>query len=123
MDRQIRAMLNHQISYEPFIRYDGRGRPEFEKPLTAACYITSDVKMVRNMDGEEVVSSLTIYLSGTDSEYIGLVTLPQQGFPGTVAQQAHMGRITLPNGRQPPILNVLPYYDYKGSLNYVAVNV
>ncbi len=123
VDNQIKAMLNHQISYEPFVRYDGRGRPEYSNILTSPCYITSEVKMVRNLEGEEVVSSLTIFLSGTDAERLGLVTTVLNGLLGTISGNAHMGRLTLPNGRHVPILGVLPYYNEKGILNYVEVHL
>jgi len=124
MDKQIeRAMLNHVVSYEPFVRYDGRGQPEYSAAKSSPCYLTSDMKMVRNMNGEEVVSNLTIFFTGTDAERIGLASNGGGGQLGTVNPEAHMGRLTLPNGRQPPILGVLPYYDFMGKLNYAEVHL
>ncbi len=123
MDRQIQALLNHQVTYEPFLEYSGRGVPVFGNGMTSTCYITSDVKVVRSMNGEEVASSLTIFFSGTDAARIGLVVDGVSGILGTVNPEAHMGRITLPNGRQPPMISVLPYYDFNGRLDYVEVHI
>ncbi len=118
-----KAMLNHEVTYEPFLDYDGRGRPTYEFPMLSPCYITSEVKMVRNLEGEEVVSNLSVFLTGTDALRLGLVLDVVAGTLGTVNPKAHMGRMTLPNGSTPPILGVLPYYDFRAQLNYVEVHL
>jgi len=113
VDKQLERMLNHQISVEQYEHTDGRGTKKYSDPTVVPCYITGNVRMIRDMQGDEVVSSLSIFLSGTDAQQVGL--------DDTGA--AHRLRITLPDGRQPPILNLHPYYSYRGHLDYVEVSL
>ena len=120
MDPQIENLLNHQISVEKVQERDGRGAITYEMenetpvdPTVVACYIAGNVQMIRNIFGEEVVSTLTIFISGTGAAEVGL----------NDTKNAHKYRITLPDGRQPPILAIHPYYDDRGALHYVVVNL
>jgi len=113
MDRQLKGLLNHQISVEAFLGVSGTGAPRYGEPVPIPCYITGEIRMVRNLDGDETVSSLTIFLSGTSAQEVGFDN-PREG-----AKR----RITLPDGSQPPILAISPYYDRRGTLDYVQVNL
>jgi len=63
-------------------------------------------RMVRNERGQEVVSDWTLY------------------FPGSVAvAMTTKDRLTLPDGRRPPIISVSPRYDEKGNVDHVEVNL
>jgi hypothetical protein len=109
MDKQMQRLLFHQISVEKWLdKQDGRGTPLYDAPIVLPCNIIGDVKMVRNVRGEEVVSTQSIFLSGTTAG------------AGTIA---HKDRITLPTGRRPPILSIQPYYNERGVLDTVEVNV
>jgi len=109
MDRQLRHLLFHQISVEKWTnKVSGRGAPVYDDAEVFPANIVGEVKMVRNVRGEEVVSTQSIYLSGTE--------------PG-VGDITHKDRITLPDGRQPPILAIQPFYNDRSQLDLVEVNV
>lgn len=109
MDRQLRHLLFHQISVEKWTgKQSGRGAPIYEDPEAIPANIVGEVKMVRNVRGEEVVSTQSIFLSGTE---LGVDTI------------VHKDRITMPDGRQPPILAIQPFFNERGHLEVVEVNV
>ena len=108
MDRQIvMAMLTQSITCEPYIKPDGRGKPSYGTSKALTCAILGMLKMVRNMEGEEVISRETLYFNA-DADSLAIT--------------CH-DRITLPDGRQPPIISVQPFYGEKGCMNMVEVNV
>jgi len=111
MDKQVARSLLNQVSVEAYWRQDGRGGVLYHDPVVVPCYVSGEVRMVRNLEGEEVVSSLTIFLSGTNARDCGL----------TITNKPHNYRVTLPDGRQPGIINVQDHYDSRGELDYVEV--
>lgn len=116
MDRQIRGMLNQQITIEKFKSKSSRGGKEYHDPVVFPCYISGEVKMVRDEEGEEKVSTKTVYLDGTE-------TASNDDLELGVGDISTKDRITLPDGTQPPVISIQPYRDEKGKLNVVEVNV
>lgn len=76
---------------------DFYGNPTFGPAQTVQCRVVGVPRMVRGPDGREVVSSATIYCSGSSA-----VTV-------TVTHE-----ITLPDGSKPKILAVATYPDDDG---------
>lgn len=108
MDPQLEKVLKNTISVEKVLTQTSRGGLTYDDPIAIPCYIAGEVKMVRNREGQEVVSTLSVYISGTKSAPLALT---------------HNDRITLPDSRQPPIIAITPYTDEKGSLYATEVNL
>lgn len=107
MDYILKRKLNHNISIEPALPQSGRGDKSYGIAQSFKCYPDGRRKLVRTVDGEEVVSVLTLYLDGT---------------PETETIKAE-DRITLWDGRTPPIISVHPFYTERGIIDLVEVNL
>jgi hypothetical protein len=108
MDKQIiKMMLNKKITIEHYASMDGRGKTTYSDPKVLACSISGERKMVRNEQGEEVVSEETLYFNANED----------------TSAIRHKDRITMPDGRQPPIIAVRPFYGEKGRMDLVEVNL
>jgi hypothetical protein len=108
MDPQLKKVLNNQISVSKVTTFNKTGDITYKDPTVVSCYISGEVKMVRNLAGVEVVSTLSIFISGTDATSLNL---------------QHNDKVTLPNGRTPPIIAINNYYDDKGMLYSIEVNL
>jgi hypothetical protein len=106
-------VLNQTISYEKRNTVSGYGAITYDDPVTIPCYVAGMVRMVRNLDGEEVVSTVSVYINGTDA------ASKELQYP----EERRNDRITLPDGRQPAIMAITPYWDDKGDLYAVEVNL
>lgn len=107
MDYQIRNLMKQIVAVEKHLARDGRGTPTYGTPLHLRAYVSGDTKMVRNMNGEEVASNFTLYFEQSE----------------TMQHLNHLDRLTLPDGTQPPIISVRPYYNEKGEVGIVEVYV
>lgn len=108
MDPQLRRVLNQRITVEKVDTTDARGGTTYADPCTVPCYIAGEVKMIRDFMGKEVVSTLSVFINDAQALSISL---------------SQNDRITLPDGRQPPILGITPYTDEKGNLYSIEVNL
>ncbi len=107
LDPQIKAWLNQEAIIEPFIKNDGRGKPTYGDARTLACYISGERKMVRDAQGQEVVSMESLFFEGTSE-----------------AQAIRsVDRITMPDGKRPPIIAIQPFRGEFGYVKLVEVNV
>lgn len=113
MDRQIKAVLNQQVSIEKFEGKDGRNVKTYELPIVVPCYIGGEVKMVRNAEGQEVVSTQTLYFSGSNDVIVDRTN--------KILELSTKDKVVLPDGRQPPIIGINPFYDEKGCIEIVEV--
>lgn len=111
MHPQVQRLLNQQLSVRKPIHRDGRGNVTYGDAQVIPCYLTGQVRMIRTLEGQEVVSSRTIYITGTDAELTELDKV----------REGVKYQVTLPDGSQPPILALQPYYNYKGELDYMEV--
>lgn len=108
MDIQVRlALLNQPVVVEPFLATDGRGAASYGPPRTLSSYITGEQKMVRNLDGEEVISHESLFFDAT---------------PEALAIR-HKDRITLPDGRRPPIIAIQSLRGEGTSMDVVEVSL
>lgn len=104
VDKQVAAaMLIHHVNVESPAGTDGRGGVRYEQPRVLTCYISEERKIVRNMEGVEVVSNTTLYFKPTQIDY--------------------KDRITLPSGRQPLIISIKPFYGEKQQMDLLEVNL
>ncbi|WP_369778836.1 hypothetical protein [Streptomyces sp. R33] len=72
-------LLRHTVTIEAYIG-DSAYSPLYAAPVTARAFVEEKVRTVRNRDGEEVVSSTTVYL------------LPTQDCPPESRVTTHTGR-------------------------------
>lgn len=106
MDPQIRKLMYHEISVEKFEGYTGEGVPQYEDPEFVPCHVTGETRMIRNSEGEVLISTIAVYVSGTSD-------------PGIRTTD----RITLPDGRQPPIIGLNRFYDEYGRFTTLEVTL
>ncbi|MBC7340955.1 MAG: hypothetical protein H5U02_00615 [Clostridia bacterium] len=102
MERDFLAWLKETVLVEKFSGRDKYARPSYAAPVSYPCRIQRKVKLVRDAQGAEVVSTCQIYLDGG-------------------ADVGVEDRITLPDGSRPPIVNVAVAKDEKGMPHYVEV--
>lgn len=73
------SLLTRYFTHPATVRvYTGQGRfgPEYQEPRAFSCLVDGKRRMVRNPQGEQVVSTYTLYLDPDDSISLGsLVTL------------------------------------------------
>jgi len=114
MDPQIRDVMNQTIDVHKYVSKDGRGNLKYSTTkISLPCYIAGETRMMQNLYGQDVVSSLQVYIPGTDAK---LAELDEPA-------KSYLHRITLPDGRTPPIIAIQPYYDEKGNVYYVLVSL
>lgn len=108
MDRQIARLLKQEVQVESYSGMDERGNAlPYASLKVLASYISGEAKMVRDVTGKEVVSNITLYFDGTLE--VHSISLED--------------RVTLPDGRQPPIIAIRPYFNEKGQIDVVEVNL
>lgn len=67
MYSSLRQWVNIPISIIPFVKRTGTGDKEFGEPYTIYCYPCSEIKVIRNNIGVEVVSNTQLYIDGKES--------------------------------------------------------
>jgi hypothetical protein len=58
----LKDYLNVPFSYQPYISKSGTGVKQYGDAIYKKCYPVSEVKVVKNDKGEEVVSTTRLYL-------------------------------------------------------------
>jgi hypothetical protein len=89
-------MMRDVIQWQQLSGYDGHGQPSFGTITEIKCRIVDKERLIRTLDGQEVVSKTTIYC---DSDH------------GVDVND----RITLPSGEQPIMLRINTYPDEQGN--------
>ncbi len=85
---RFRALLRRMVTIAPFANaHNPDGTPKYGAPVTYQARVRERMKLVRTAAGDERVSTATIWLEGSP--------------PVTVQD-----RLTLPDGRRPPILAI-----------------
>ena len=95
IDRELLKMMPHTVTIEPFASKDAFSTPSYGAPASFKCYVDFKPKMIRKIEGEEVISSAQVYVGGVSGATV-------------------KSRITLPGGSQPVILMVNKLSDEKG---------
>lgn len=88
-------LMNDTVTVEPWTGQDAYAKPSFGAAVQYKGRVVSRIRMVRAFDGQEKVSSRTVWLAGD------LKVDPRD-------------RLTLPDGTQPPILSVNAFPDETG---------
>lgn len=94
-------MLVSEITYAPFVSRDAYGEPTFGSPVTYEARVIRKHKMVRNVEGQQVISTAHIWVGG-----IPFVS-PQD-------------KITLDDGTHPPIIAIERFEDEIGPSHTVV---
>jgi hypothetical protein len=100
--RDFGDMMPQSVTIAPKTGSDRFNNPTYGTPVTHKCLLTEQNQMVRSFQGEEVVSNTVVYLDAPARPEL-----------------APESQITLPDGRQPPILSISRYSD--DVAEYVAV--
>jgi hypothetical protein len=109
MDKQLRKLLKLQITVKKATAADGRGNVTVESSGTSyCCYIAGEIKVVRDRFGKEVVSSQYLFIDDPEALVLDL---------------QYDDQIIMPDGSTPPILGIIPYYDDRGRLYSIQVNL
>lgn len=66
MYASLKAWINVPYQIKPFIRRDGAGTKVFGDTIDSTCYPVGDVKLVTNATGAEIVSTMQLYVPGTE---------------------------------------------------------
>lgn len=90
-------LMTQTMEWEPRTGLDEYSRPTYGSATTVRCRVVNRPRMTRDVNGQEVVSSTTVYCDGN---------------PGIGPED----RITLPSGDQPLILRVNSYPDETGQV-------
>lgn len=64
MYESLKQWMDIPLGIKPFIKRTGTGSKEFGELITVKCYPHADLKVVRNYNDEEVVSSTQLYIDG-----------------------------------------------------------
>ena len=67
MYNSLKPWLNVAYQYKPFIRRNGAGTKIFGDTVDSKCYPVSDVKLITDSKGAEVVSTSHLYVDGNES--------------------------------------------------------
>lgn len=89
------ALMNQQVTVEPFASSNMYGEPAFGDAVTMQARIEGRPQMVRTATGEERVASAVVYVDSTP------VVSPRD-------------RVTLPDGSTPLVLSVIEMPDERG---------
>ncbi|MGA9772359.1 MAG: hypothetical protein WBV94_25220 [Blastocatellia bacterium] len=95
IDRELLKMMPHTVTIEPFANQDEYSKASYGAPATFRCYVDFRPKMIRKIEGQEIVSSAQVYVGGVSGATV-------------------KARITLPDGSQPVILMVNKLSDEGG---------
>jgi len=108
------GLLNQSIAIEPFLSQDQNGDRTYGPPVIYPCRQESEVRVIKNKQGEDAVNTCQIFLSPTFTDSSGNVVPTVIGY---------YDRITLSDGTQPPvILKIDSYTDIDGTVAYIEVD-
>lgn len=114
MDAQFRSWLNTLILWRPREDFSDYGAPVFGDPVELACFSQEIQSMVRNAEGQEVISEQTLYFDGEDRD---------DAVREVILSIDTKGSIELPDGSAPPILRVRKHMNERGIIEIVEVNI
>jgi hypothetical protein len=110
-DPQLEDLAQQTITFEPWVGATSYGDAVYGDPVVLNCRIEGRVRMIRSVEGIEMVSTTTIYLIGYDQPHVSprdRITLPTPPFES-------------PEPRTPPILAVWNTPDETGRTYYQEI--
>lgn len=102
LDPELRATFQQTVSLLVQAGKDKYGAPTFEAPIEVAARVERKNRLVRSMEGSEVVSSATVYFADAISV-------------------KHHDRVLLPDGSRGDIISIEEVPDERGDLYYTAL--
>lgn len=66
MYESLKSWVNIPLSIKPFLKRTGTGDKSFGEIRNILCYPHCDVKVIRNLQGVEVVSNTQLYIDGSE---------------------------------------------------------
>ena len=96
--------LDYTVTYYPWASYDAHGKPTYGASSSKSCYMEEMPKLVRDMTGQQVVSSARLYLVGNSSYNV-------------------KDKFVLPSGTYSPIIRIDHFYNDKAALELSVVNI
>jgi hypothetical protein len=102
MDAGLLVLLNQHVTIAPATGLDSEGMTTYGTAVTYDALVVGKQKLMRDMQGREVVSSAQVYVDGT-----AVVTASS--------------KITLPDGTTPTILAVSSYPDLDGVTDHQVI--
>ena len=67
MLKSLKAWINIPFQFKPCIKRTGTGAKEFADTKSSLCYAEGSVKVVKDSQGKEVVSTKQLYVDGTST--------------------------------------------------------
>lgn len=102
VDPQLAALMTDTVTLEPYSGQNSHAEPTFGAGVQYQARVVGRTRLVRDTDGQQVVSNQTVYLA----------TIP--------ATLTTRDRITLPDGTQPLMMMIERVPDEHGAY-YVAI--
>lgn len=91
MEREFFSLMKQTVTVEPHTGRDSYGKPTYGAAVRRKCHISGKVRMIRTLNGADVLATQTVYMAGPLLD-------PDD-------------RVTLPTGRVAPIVAIATYYD------------
>lgn len=101
-DTAFLDLMPHSVTIESWLKDDAYGKPKFGYAVSRQCRVVAKPQVIRDKDGRERVSRARVFMGGA----FGID--PKD-------------RITLPDGTQPPILQVQKFPDEDGAHHEVVL--
>ena len=64
MFKSLKKWLNVPVDINPLVKRDGTGKPTFGDTISTKCYPQGKVTLVRDVNGNDIVSNLQLYVEG-----------------------------------------------------------
>lgn len=107
MDKPLRNMLHKEVLYKERIGTNDRNVPTFASSLTLICFIYGNRTIAQDSEGEEIVSNITLIFE-----------------PNEVTNNIKINDVfTISEIDWPVRVLPIPYYDDKGQIYCVEVNL
>lgn len=109
LESALRELMTQTVTLSTFSGYTAYGVASFGTAKTYAARVEREIKLVKNMQGREVVSTTTVYVGTTSTGG----TVPT-GFGAN-------GKIVLPTGDSPGLLAVESFPDEVSGVHHAVV--
>lgn len=103
MHKALRRLCKKSIEIHPFVKRSGTGEVVYGAPYSVKAYIESNIQLVRNATGVEVISNQFIVIDGM-YDTVSVKDL-----------------IKLPDNTSPSIINILKLYDRLGEVDHLEI--
>jgi hypothetical protein len=93
---------DYSLTIYPFTGFDKYGAPTYGASTTVACYLQYTPTLIRNMKGQEVVSSAQAYIIGDINRNV-------------------LDKVVLPGGAYSPPIRIDHFYNDKATLELSVI--